>query len=70
MARLTSHSDRANATREEILDALLHSDRAQHDELGRTWDVQGSHEPGAEEWSQSSPREQAAAPIDLHNVDE
>ncbi|HET9362738.1 MAG TPA: hypothetical protein VFO58_23470 [Vicinamibacterales bacterium] len=70
MARLTSHTDLTDATREEILDALLHSDRAQHDELGRTWDVQGSHEPGSEEWSPSSPREQAAAPIDLHNVDE
>jgi hypothetical protein len=68
--RLTSHAGPPDATREEVLDALLHSDRAQHDELGRTWDVQGTHEVGAEEWSQSSPREQAAAPIDLHNVDE
>jgi hypothetical protein len=70
VSRLTSQRGRPDATREEVLDALLHSDRAQHDELGRTWDVQRAHEVGAEEWSASSPREQAAAPIDLHNVDE
>ena len=63
MAKLTTLPDRSDTTREEVVRALLHSDRAQHDELGRTLslDIDESH---------SSPREQAAAPIDLHNVDE
>ena len=58
--------DRLDATREEIVRALLHSDRAQHDELGRTRSPEVSEDAS----SHSSPREQAAAPIDLHNVDE
>ena len=63
MPKLTTQPDRPETTREEVVRALLHSDRAQHDELGRTLslDIDESH---------SSPREQAAAPIDLHNVDE
>ena len=66
MAKLTSQPDRSDTTREEIVRALLHSDRAQHDELGRTWSVETSEDSEYH----SSPREQAAAPIDLHNVDE
>jgi hypothetical protein len=64
--KLTSQTDRPDTTREEIVRALLHSDRAQHDELGRTWSTETSED--SEYYS--SPREQAAAPIDLHNVDE
>ena len=58
--------DRPDTTREEVVRALLHSDRAQHDELGRTRSPELSEDPAYH----SSPREQAAAPIDLHNVDE
>jgi hypothetical protein len=65
--KFTSQPDRSDTTREEVVRALLHADRAQHDELGRTRSIET-------EWgdpeSHSSPREQAAAPIDLHNVDE
>ena len=66
MPKLTSQPDRSDATREEIVRALLHSDRAQHDELGRTHSMDFNGDPP----SHSSPREQAAAPIDLNNVDE
>jgi hypothetical protein len=52
--------------REEVLQALLHTDRAHHDELGRTEQDAILDDSGYE----SSPREQAAAPINLHNVDE
>ena len=52
-------------TRQEVIDALLHIDRARYDELGRT--VIADH---AGMRRRSSPREQAAAPIDLTNVDE
>jgi hypothetical protein len=64
--KLTTQPDRPDATRDEVIRALLHADRAQHDELGRTLslDMNGDAE------FHSSPREQAAAPIDLHNVDE
>lgn len=65
MPKLTSQPDRPDTLREEVVRALLHSDRAQHDELGRTrsMEMEDAH-------SCSSPREQAAAPIDLNNVDE
>ena len=66
MPKFTTQPDRPDTTREEVVRALLHSDRAQHDELGRTPSSEVSGEPP----SYSSPREQAAAPIDLHNVDE
>jgi hypothetical protein len=64
--KLTSQPDRPDATRDEVVRALLQPDRAQHDELGRTL----SFGMDDDEESHSSPREQAAAPIDLHNVDE
>ena len=65
MPKLTTQPDRPETTREEVVRALLHSDRAQHDELGRTRSMEIGDPP-----SYSSPREQAAAPIDLNNVDE
>ena len=66
MPKLTSQPDRPDATREEVVRALLHADRSHHDELGRTpsIDMDGDQD------YHSSPREQAAAPIDLNNVDE
>lgn len=39
MRRLTRHSGQPDTTREEVLDALLHKDRARHDKLGRTWEI-------------------------------
>ena len=66
MPKLTSQSDLSDSTREEVVRALLHADRSQHDELGRT----RSQEMNEESEYHSSPREQGAAPIDLHNVDE
>ena len=66
MPKFTPQPDRPDTTREEVVRALLHSDRAQHDELGRTPSIEASGDPPYH----SSPREQAAAPIDLHNVDE
>jgi hypothetical protein len=62
----SSHPDWPDTTRDEVVHALLHADRSHHDELGRT----RSTEINAEAPYHSSPREQAAAPIDLHNVDE
>lgn len=66
MPKLTPQPDRPDTMREEVVRALLHSDRAQHDELGRTRSLDANGDPP----SHSSPREQGAAPIDLHNVDE
>jgi hypothetical protein len=64
--KLTTQPDRPDMTRDEVVRALLHSDRAHHDELGRTRSMQTREE----RQYHSSPREQGAAPIDLHNVDE
>lgn len=47
---------------EEMVDVLLHPDRAHHDELGRTRE-------GSED-GEAGPREQPAAPIDVAHVDE
>lgn len=66
MPKLTSQPDRSDVTREEVVHALLHADRSHHDELGRTRSI----DMDADQGYHSSPREQAAAPIDLHNVDE
>lgn len=66
MPKLISSTGRQDTTREEVLDALLHADRAQHDELGRT----GSSETVGDSPMHSSPREQAAEAISLDNVDE
>ena len=62
--------DPPDSTREEVVDAMLHSDRAQYDELGRTRRIESADDRGDEEWSRSSPREQGAAPLNLDNVDE
>ena len=66
MPKITTPSDRPDTTREEVVRALLHADRSQHDELGRSRSEDFIGEPQYH----SSPREQAAAPIDLNNVDE
>jgi hypothetical protein len=64
--KITHDRDRPDMTRDEVVRALLHSDRAHHDELGRTRSMQMK----GERQYHSSPREQGAAPIDLQNVDE
>jgi hypothetical protein len=65
--RFRTSIDRPDPTRDEVIAALLHADRAQHDELGRTRSFEVMGEPPS---PHASPREQAAAPIDLHDVDE
>ena len=67
MPKFDTRSHRPDTTRDEVVRALLQPDRAQHDELGRTLSVDMN---GEDAESHSSPREQAAAPIDLQNVDE
>lgn len=54
--------------REETLDLMLNADRALHDEVGRPEEGPAAHT--VPEMALSSPREQAAMPIDLSNVDE
>lgn len=66
MPKSDTRSYPPDPTRDEVLRALLQPDRAQHDELGRTLSLDMDGDPE----SHSSPREQAAAPIDLQNVDE
>jgi hypothetical protein len=56
---------RDDSGHDETVEALLHPDRAHHDELGRTETAEG-----AVPHPRSSPREQGAAPIDLSKVDE
>jgi hypothetical protein len=63
-----SKQDDDRQEREEILRALLHPDRAQHDELGRM-DLSADEAEGHPS-KQSSPREQGAGPLDLTKVDE
>jgi hypothetical protein len=63
-----AESESEATTREEMIDTLLHPDRAKHDELGRT---EGGARHQAEQPSPTpGPREQPAAPIDVSNVDE
>jgi hypothetical protein len=54
-----------DAVLEEVIDASLHTDRAHHDELGRT------EEPvNHQDEAPPSPREQPATPIDIQKIDE
>lgn len=69
MTKRTSRTPRAliseadpEAVAEEVVEVLLHPDRAHHDELGRTREPNGDGGAG--------PREQPAAPIDVKHVDE
>lgn len=62
MSRHVPAADADEALLEEVIDASLQSDRAHHDELGRTANGAEEHEP--------SPREQPSEPIDLERVDE
>jgi hypothetical protein len=59
-------ADRPDATREEVIRALLDPDHSEADELGRT--TEAADEEAAAR--RASPREQAAAPINLQKVDE
>ena len=56
------------AIEEEVFDSSLHTDRAHHDELGRTAEPAERDESPTE--APPSPREQAAIPIDVTNIDE
>lgn len=58
----------SEALLEEVIDTSLQTDRAHHDELGRTMDSPGPIEHPDE--SGTSPREQPAAPIDVGKIDE
>jgi hypothetical protein len=58
----------AEAVLEEMIDASLHTDRAHHDELGRTEEpAEPDNHP---EEAPPSPREQPATPIDIQKIDE
>ena len=52
-------------TRDEVIQALLDPERDGADELGRTADGGADEHP-----MHASPREQAAAPINIQKVDE
>ena len=56
----------ADETRDEVTRALLDPDRHDADELGRT----GEGGDSSEQVMHASPREQAAAPINIQKVDE
>jgi hypothetical protein len=58
----------AEAIEEEVLDASLHTDRAHHDELGRTEEPAELDDHPAE--APRSPREQPAVAIDIAKIDE
>lgn len=59
-----------DAVRDEVVEALLHPDRAEHDELGRTRQPGSGDAKAGGGSAGTSPREQAAAPIDIEHVDE
>jgi hypothetical protein len=52
---------------EEVIDTSLHTDRAHHDELGRTEESELDNQPLE---APPSPREQPAIPIDIAKIDE
>lgn len=58
----------AEAVLEEVIDASLHTDRAHHDELGRTEVAAEPHHHPKE--AVPSPREQPAVPLDIQKTDE
>lgn len=58
----------AEAIEEEVIDTSLQTDRAHHDELGRTEEALEPENHPLE--APPSPREQPAAPLDIANVDE
>jgi hypothetical protein len=55
-----------DATRDEVIRALLDPDHEEADELGRT----PADADGTDTATHASPREQAAAPINIQKVDE
>jgi hypothetical protein len=68
MDRTRKNVEPADQEREETVQALLHPDRAHHDELGHADDVSATSEEPLH--GHSSPREQGAAPLDMTKVDE
>ena len=68
MGKRPDHTTEADIVVEEVIDASFHTDRAHHDELGRT---QEPTEPDSHpDEALPSPREQPATPIDIQKVDE
>ena len=66
MTRPANPGDTSIDTREEVIRALLNPERDEADELGRNGDSGGADEHPMH----ASPREQAAAPINIQKVDE
>jgi hypothetical protein len=66
MSKPTNQLADLDATRDEVTRALLNPDQDKADEIGRT-----GPEPAANDKApHASPREQAAAPINILKVDE
>ena len=66
--RHTHQVTEAEAVLEQVIDTTLHTDRAHHDELGRTEEpCEPDNHPDE---ALPSPRERAAEPIDIQRVDE
>jgi hypothetical protein len=65
---VTNPATEDEALLEEVLDTSLHTDRAHHDELGRTEEpTEPDNHPDE---APPSPREQPATPIDIQKIDE
>jgi hypothetical protein len=66
MTRPAKPADPLIETRDEVIRALLDPERGEADELGRT----PPRVDAADTTMHASPREQAAAPINIQKVDE
>jgi hypothetical protein len=66
MAKPAQETNQQIDTREEVIRAMLDPGHEEADELGRTPPDAG----GRDTAPHASPREQAAAPINIQNVDE
>jgi hypothetical protein len=66
MSKPVPANDSLTETRDEVIRALLDPERDVADEVGRT----AEDVPGGEPAPHASPREQAAAPINIQRVDE
>jgi hypothetical protein len=62
------HRPRPDIVEEEVFDTSLHTDRAHHDELGRTEEPTEPDDHPTE--APPSPREQPAIAIDIAKIDE
>lgn len=66
--RPTHSPTEAQAIEKEVIDTLLQTDRAHHDELGRTEESVESEDHPAE--VPPGPREQSAVALDMAKIDE